>query len=329
MTHSLLDICDLRIRFGASEAVRGLDLTLGRGETLALVGESGCGKSSVALALLRLLPSTATVTAERLQVLGEALPAAGDPALRQIRGRRIGIIFQEPMTSLNPVLTIGAQIAETLRVHQNLTRRAAWRRAVELLDLVRIPDPGRRATEYPHNLSGGMRQRVMIAIAVACQPLLLIADEPTTALDVTIQAQILELLDSLRREFAMGLLLITHDLGVVAEWADRVIVMYAGRACEAAPAASLLRHPRHPYTIGLVGAAPRLDHGAHFSTGRLAEIPGSIASAAGVAGCAFAPRCPARQERCWQQRPEPVALADAAHLLACPVMEGRNAAAFG
>ena len=320
----LLDVRDLVIRFGDTVAVQGLDLTIKRGETLALVGESGCGKSATALSLLRLLPPAGRVAQGSIRFEGRDILKLPEPEMRRLRGGAISMIFQEPMTSLNPVLTIGQQIVEALREHESLSFRAARARAIELLDVVRIPSAGRRFDEYPHSLSGGMRQRVMIAIAVACQPQLLIADEPTTALDVTIQAQVLELLDKLRRDLAMGLLLITHDLGVVADWADRVVVMYAGRKCEEAPVDALFKAPLHPYTRGLIGCSPKVSSGLHFRDGRLPEIAGNITSAAGEAGCPFAPRCSSVRDTCRVVRPDakPVGYRD--HLLACPVHAPAN-----
>ena len=278
MTHvphsplALLDVRGLDVRFrgrdGGHHAVKQLDFTLGQGETLALVGESGCGKSTTALALLRLLAPEARIAGE-VRFRGQDLVRLPLPQLRAIRGGEISMIFQEPMTSLNPVHTVGAQIVESLRLHQGLSREAAHRRAVEMLALVKIPEPQRRIEDYPHNLSGGQRQRVMIAMAVACQPRLLIADEPTTALDVSVQARILELLDELRRELSMGLLLITHDLGVVSQWADRVLVMLDGEKIEEASAVELLARPRHAYTQGLLGASLHGGKALHYSSARL------------------------------------------------------------
>ncbi|MEE3662058.1 ABC transporter ATP-binding protein [Brenneria sp. g21c3] len=267
----LLDIQDLHVAFPGHQAVRGLNLTIRPGETLALVGESGCGKSATALSLMRLIAEPGRVKG-RILFEGQDLLTLPASAMRRLRGNAVSMIFQEPMTSLNPVLSIGRQIGETLRVHQSLKPAAARARAIELLDLVKIPEPARRIDDYPHNLSGGQRQRVMIAMAVACQPRLLIADEPTTALDVTIQAQILELLDRLRHELSMSLLLITHDLGLVARWADRVAVMYAGRKVEEAPTAQLFAAPRHRYTQGLLATSLHLEQDTHYHTGRLAEI---------------------------------------------------------
>ncbi|WP_159916601.1 ABC transporter ATP-binding protein [Pantoea sp. 18069] len=271
----LLDIRGLDIQFrgarGPIQAVRGLDLTIQRGETLALVGESGCGKSTTALAILRLLAPGATLSGSIL-FDGRDIVAMPAAELRALRGRDISMVFQEPMTSLNPVHSIGAQIIETLRQHEHLTAAAARKRAIELLDLVRIPEPQRRLDDFPHHLSGGQRQRVMIAMAMACRPRLLVADEPTTALDVTVQAQILELLDGLRRAFDMALLLITHDLGLVAQWADRVAVMYAGEKVEEAATAELFARPAHAYTRGLLGASLHAGRSLHYTAERLPEI---------------------------------------------------------
>lgn len=268
---NLLEVRDLRVSFGAHQAVRGLSFDIAQGETLALVGESGCGKSATALSLMRLVPTPGRVTGS-LCFDGRELLDVPPREIRDIRGRQISMIFQEPMTSLNPVLSIGAQIVETLRQHESLSKAAALKRAVELLELVQIPDPQRRVFDYPHELSGGQRQRVMIAMAVARRPRLLIADEPTTALDVTIQAHILELLDGLRRELSMSLLLITHDLGIVAQHADRVAVMLAGEKVEEAPVARLFTQPQHPYTRGLLGASLNLADDLHYRGWKLPEI---------------------------------------------------------
>ena len=273
---TLLEVRDLRVSFGAHEAVRGLSFDIAAGETLALVGESGCGKSATALSLMRLVPPPGRVSGS-VRFDGQALLELPPREVRAIRGRQISMIFQEPMTSLNPVLSIGAQIVETLRQHEPLSKREAWKRAVELLDLVQVPHAQRRAFDYPHELSGGQRQRVMIAMAVACRPRLLIADEPTTALDVTIQARILDLLDSLRRELSMALLLITHDLGVVAEHADRVAVMLAGEKVEEAPVSKLFTQPQHPYTRGLLGASLNLADDLHYRGWKLPEIRHGVA----------------------------------------------------
>ncbi|MDR2128226.1 MAG: ABC transporter ATP-binding protein [Burkholderiaceae bacterium] len=271
----LLDVQHLNVRFrsrsGSHHAVKNLVFSIAQGETLALVGESGCGKSTTALALLRLLGPEAELSG-RILFDGRNIVDLPLPQLRSIRGYQISMIFQEPMTSLNPVHTIGSQIAETLRLHQGLSKEAARKRTLEMLDLVKIPEPQRRIDDYPHNLSGGQRQRVMIAMAVACQPRLLIADEPTTALDVTVQARILALLDQLRRDLSMGLLLITHDLGVVSQWADRVLVMFDGEKVEQAPAPQLFHHPQHPYAQGLLGASLHADKDVHYTQARLPEI---------------------------------------------------------
>jgi peptide/nickel transport system ATP-binding protein len=270
-TPNLLEVRDLRVRFGAHEAVRGIDLDIAQGETLALVGESGCGKSATALSLMRLVPTPGIVTGS-VRFDGRELLSLTPREMRGMRGSQISMIFQEPMTSLNPVLSIGAQIAETLRQHESLSGEAALKRAVELLDLVHVPEPQRRVSDFPHELSGGQRQRVMIAMAVACRPRLLIADEPTTALDVTIQARILELLDELKRELSMSLLLITHDLGVVAQHADRVAVMLGGEKVEEARVEPLFTRPRHAYTRGLLGASLNLSGEIHYRDWTLPEI---------------------------------------------------------
>ena len=296
---SLLQVEGLTTRFqgdaGTITAVDGISFTLDRGETLAIVGESGCGKSSAALSLLRLVPAAGSARLD-----GRDLLALGERDLLAVRGGEIGMVFQEPMTSLNPVLTIGEQIAEALHAHGSTTRERARVRAIELLGLTGIPDPQRQVEAYPHTLSGGMRQRAMIAMAIACAPKLLIADEPTTALDVTVQAQILELLRDLQSRLAMALLLITHDLGVVAELADRVAVMYAGRIVETAPAERLFPQPLHPYTAGLLTASLAFED----SSGPLTEIPGQPPDLAALAaGCAFAPRCPRADARCRIETP--------------------------
>ncbi len=270
MSH-LLEVRDLRVSFGAHEAVRGIDFDIAPGETLALVGESGCGKSATALSLMRLVPEPGRVSGA-VRFDGQDLLALNARQMRDVRGGSIAMIFQEPMTSLNPVLSIGAQIVETLQQHERLSKAAAHRRAVELLELVRIPEPQRRVSDYPHELSGGQRQRVMIAMAVACRPRLLIADEPTTALDVTIQAHILDLLNTLRKELSMALLLITHDLGVVADHADRVAVMLAGRKVEEARVEEIFSDPRHAYTRGLLGASLNLADDLHYRASTLPEI---------------------------------------------------------
>jgi peptide/nickel transport system ATP-binding protein len=268
----LLEVEDLTIRFGTTDPVKRLSFHIDRGETLAVVGESGSGKSLSALALMRLLPRNARIPNGRISFEGADLLALSEHDMRKVRGRDIAMIFQEPMTSLNPVASIGNQIVEVLRLHERLSRKAARARAIELLDLVKIPEPAKRVDDFPHQLSGGQRQRVMIAMAVACKPKLLIADEPTTALDATIQAQILELLDELRHKLSMGLLLITHDLGLVSRWSDRVVVMYHGDKLEELATPDLFEPGRHPYTSGLTQASLRLDEEVHYSAQSLAEV---------------------------------------------------------
>jgi peptide/nickel transport system ATP-binding protein len=315
----LLDVAGLTVRFPTAEPVRDFGFRVHDGETVAIVGESGSGKSMTALALMRLLPRGARIASGSMVFAGRNLATLPEPEMRRVRGREMAMIFQEPMTSLNPVHTVGNQIGEVLRLHEGLSARAARARAVELLDLVRVADPHRRVDDHPHRLSGGMRQRVMIAMAVACNPRLLIADEPTTALDVTIQAQVLDLLDGLRRDLGMALLLITHDLGVVGQWADRVVVMYAGRKAEEADVGTLFATPLHPYTRGLLSASPRTGAAGHYRDGALAEIPGTIASASGEPGCPFAPRCPRVQASCRTAAPPPIDIGDG-HRVACPVV---------
>jgi peptide/nickel transport system ATP-binding protein len=298
----LLDVADLSVRFetddGATQAVDRFSFVLARGEVLGMVGESGCGKSVTMLSLLRLLPPTAVVSGRAL-FDGADLLSLPESRLRRIRGREISFVFQEPMTSLNPSFKIGRQIGEVLQAHLSLSRAQSRARTIELLDLVRIPAPSRRLDEYPHQLSGGMRQRVMIAIALACDPKILIADEPTTALDVTIQAGILDLMRDIRERLGTAIILITHNLGVVADIADRVVVMYAGRKAEESPVHDLFAHPQHPYTMGLLGAIPRR------GVRRLQEIPGLVpALPEPVPHCAFAPRCPRADETTWTTVPE-------------------------
>jgi peptide/nickel transport system ATP-binding protein len=296
----LLEVADLSIRFpsskGVSRPVDGVSFSVARGEMLALVGESGCGKSLTSLALLRLVPPPGEILpGSSIRLEGTDVLALGAEALRAIRGRRIGMIFQDPMTSLNPVFTVADQIGESVRAHQRVSRKAARARALELLLEVGIPDPTERLDNYPHQLSGGMRQRVMIAIALASEPELLIADEPTTALDVTVQAQILELLDRLRARRGMAVLLITHDLGIVAGRADRVAVMYAGRLVEQASTTELFANPSHPYTRGLLASVPRISG----PVTRLTPIAGAVPPpTAWPGGCRFHPRCPDVLARC-------------------------------
>jgi peptide/nickel transport system ATP-binding protein len=305
---ALLEVTNLQTHFrtpdGVNRAVDGVSFHVNDAETLAVVGESGCGKSVTASSILRLVPEPPGKIAGSIKFQGRELLTLPERAMRAIRGNDIGMIFQEPMTSLNPVLTVARQLGETLRLHEGLDRKAAEARAIEMLDLVGIPEPRRRVRNYPHQLSGGMRQRVMIAIALACNPKLLIADEPTTALDVTIQAQILELMADLKRRTGTAIILITHDLGVVAEFAQRVMVMYAGRKVEEAPVVELFRTPRHPYTQGLIGAVPKLGSSLQGEATRLAEIPGIVPSLKQrIQGCVFAGRCPRATELCRQVAP--------------------------
>jgi peptide/nickel transport system ATP-binding protein len=291
----------LYTRTGVVKAVDGVSFSLRQGETLAVVGESGCGKSMTALTIMRLVPSPpGRIVGGAVWLAGRDLLRLDEREMRNVRGNEISMIFQEPMTSLNPVLTIGSQIAEALRLHQDISKRAVRDMAVEMLRRVRIPEPARRARQYPHQLSGGMRQRAMIAMALACNPNVLIADEPTTALDVTIQAQILDLILKLQRELGTAVLLITHNLGVVAETAQRVVVMYAGRKVEEAEVDALFARPLHPYTHGLLGSVPQLTAiSGQVEAERLQEIPGTVPPLDNLpGGCAFAPRCAFADQRC-------------------------------
>ena len=302
MSH-LLEVKNLQTHFatrgGLVRAVDGVSFHLDEGELLGLVGESGCGKSMTALSVMRLVGPPGKIVGGEIWFGGENLLTVSDERMREIRGDDIAMIFQDPMTSLNPVYTVGEQIAEALRQHRNLNRKQAREAAVEAMREVSIPDPARRADDYPHQLSGGMRQRVMIAMALACDPKLLIADEPTTALDVTIQAQILELIDELRRTRNLAVLLITHDLGVVAEVADRVAVMYTGRIVEESPVAELFARPKHPYTEGLLRSVPKLTEAEVKKVERLQTIEGTVPRPTNLPeGCHFAPRCPHRMPRC-------------------------------
>jgi peptide/nickel transport system ATP-binding protein len=321
MTAPLLEVEGLKTHFftrdGVVRAVDGVSFSIQPGETLALVGESGCGKSVTSLSILRLIASPPGRTvAGAIRFDGRDLLGLSEPAMRKVRGNEISMIFQEPMTSLNPVLTVGRQIAEALVLHRGLDRAQASARAIEMLRLVNIPEAARRAEEYPHQMSGGMRQRVMIAMALACDPKLLIADEPTTALDVTIQAQILDLMRALKEKTGAAIMLITHDLGVVAEMAQRVVVMYAGRKVEEAAVNDLFERPRHPYTRGLMHSIPKLG-AAKTVRGRLAEIPGMVPSLREpIAGCAFAARCAYAVERCRVEAP-PLEAKGQGHTVAC------------
>ncbi|WP_043361594.1 ABC transporter ATP-binding protein [Belnapia sp. F-4-1] len=321
MAEPLLVVENLQTHFrtpdGINRAVDGVSFHVNAGETVAIVGESGCGKSVTSMSILRLIPEPPGKIAGSIRFQGRDLLKLSDREMRDIRGNEISMIFQEPMTSLNPVLNIGRQIGETLRLHQGLSARDAEAKAVEMLKLVGIPEPGRRVREYPHQLSGGMRQRVMIAIALACNPKLLIADEPTTALDVTIQAQILELMRGLKHSVGAAIVLITHDLGVVAEVAERVVVMYAGKKVEEAPVVELFNSPRHPYTQGLLGSMPKLGSSLTGTETRLAEIPGLVPSLKQkIPGCVFASRCPHATDLCVKVAP---ALEEKAprHVAAC------------
>ncbi|MFC4944558.1 ABC transporter ATP-binding protein [Pseudonocardia sp. GCM10023141] len=296
----VLQVRDLTVTFrtddGPVSAVDGVSFDVAPGEVLAVVGESGCGKSVTAMSLSGLLPPSATVTGS-VRLRGKELVGAAEPDLRRIRGAEVAYVFQEPMSSLNPVFTIGRQIAEVLRIHQGMSRRQALARAVELLGLVGIPEPARRVGEYPHQFSGGMRQRVMIAMALACDPSVLVADEPTTALDVTVQAAVLDLLRDLGSRLDTAIVLITHDLGVVADIADRVLVMYAGRVVETGRTQEMFDAPAHHYTIGLLGAVPAA--GRRAADGRLREIPGLVPVLSGQPdACTFADRCGAADARC-------------------------------
>ncbi|MFN6999788.1 MAG: ABC transporter ATP-binding protein [Elioraea tepidiphila] len=305
-TAPILEVQDLRTHFftqdGVTRAVDGVSFALEPGETLGIVGESGCGKSVTALSILRLLPpKLSRIVGGKVIFEGTDLVPLDEPAMREIRGNRIAMIFQEPMTSLNPVLTIGEQIAEAVRIHQGASQKDALARAVEMLKLVRIPDAERRVGDYPHQFSGGMRQRVMIAMALSCNPKLLLADEPTTALDVTVQKQILRLMLELKERIGSAVILITHDLGVVAERCARVMVMYAGQVVETGPTAAVIAAPRHPYTRGLMASIPPIDRRVEA----LAQIEGSMPRLSAIPqGCAFNPRCGKAFDRCRRDRPE-------------------------
>jgi peptide/nickel transport system ATP-binding protein len=317
----LLEIRGLKTHFatddGIVHAVDGVDLTIDPGETLGVVGESGCGKSITALSVLKLIPMPpGRIVDGRILWRGRDLVPLGPADMQKIRSKEIAIVFQEPMTSLNPVYTVGDQIAEVIRLHEKLPRRAARDKAVEMLRLVHIPNPERRVRDYPHQFSGGMRQRVMIAMAISCNPALLIADEPTTALDVTIQAQILDLIAEMKSRLGMAVMLITHAMGVVAEVAQRVVVMYAGRVVEEAPVGELFSRPRHPYTQGLIRSIPRIDMAATHKS-RLEAIAGVVPSPLDpMPSCRFAPRCPFAQAACVEAAP-PLREIAAGHKVAC------------
>ena len=318
MTAPLLELHNLRTYFytdtGVARSVDGVSFHVGAGETVGVVGESGCGKSVTALSILRLVRAPGRVeTGSAIRFEGKDLLALGERDMQHVRGNRIAMVFQEPMTALNPVFTVGDQIAEVARIHAGMSRRDAWQKAIEMLRLVGIPAPEQRASEYPHQLSGGMRQRVVIAMALVMNPALVIADEPTTALDVTIQAQILELLADLTKRLGTSILLITHDLGVVAENCSRVIVMYAGEVVEESVTTELFAHAHHPYTEGLLGAMPRVGGEAE----RLATIPGTVPPpTAWPDGCRFRDRCPYAWERCEREHP-PLYQIGAGHTSRC------------
>ncbi|MCZ6490169.1 MAG: ABC transporter ATP-binding protein [Acidobacteria bacterium] len=314
----ILSFQDLKTHFftghGVAKAVDGVSMDLGEGETLGIVGESGSGKTVTCLSVLRLVPSPGRIVGGRILFEGRDLAGLAERELQQVRGKQIGMVFQDPMTSLNPFLTIGDQVAEPLLVHDRLSRREARRRAAELLGKVGIPEPASRLSDYPHRFSGGMRQRVMIAMALIGNPKVLIADEPTTALDVTIQAQVLELFRKLKEEFGTAILLITHNLGVVAGMADRVAVMYAGRVVEMAETEELFTNPRHPYTIALLRAVPRLEYGSRQWLEPIAGTPPDLTRL--PAGCSFYDRCPFRQERCQEEAPSLAAVGEG-HQASC------------
>ncbi|MDK3073527.1 ABC transporter ATP-binding protein [Sedimentitalea sp. JM2-8] len=313
----LLKVENLRIelttRKGVAPVIDDLSFELGAGESISFVGESGCGKSMTALGIMGLLPEKiGRIASGSITFNGEELTTASDKRMRDLRGNEISMIFQEPMTSLNPVYTVGEQIAEVLRAHQGLGRKAAWEQATELLDAVRIPNARGRVGDYPFQMSGGQRQRVMIAIALACKPRILIADEPTTALDVTVQAQIFDLLNDLRRQTGTAIIMITHDMGAVAEMAERMIVMYAGRNAEQGPVEQIIDHPRHPYTRGLISCVPHLMKVLTEERHTLTEVPGIVPSLSefGRDQCLFASRCPQVTQQCLDKRPPEMAFAD-------------------
>jgi oligopeptide/dipeptide ABC transporter ATP-binding protein len=328
MAEKLLSVENLRTYFtteaGEAKAVDGVSFSIDRGETLGLVGESGCGKSVTSLSVMRLIPDPpGKIVSGDIRFRGRSLLTLSDSDMREVRGNDIAMIFQEPMTSLNPVFTCGFQIDEAVILHQGLGPTAAREKTVEMLQLVGIPDPSQRANEYPHQLSGGMRQRVMIAMALCCNPDVLIADEPTTALDVTIQAQILELLERLQAELGMAVLMITHDLGVIAEVADRVAVMYAGKIVESAVVERIFEQPRHPYTIGLLESIPKLNEQKE----KLSVIPGTVPDATRFpSGCRFAPRCSRAEAVCREAEPPLLTIegedTDKGHAVACWFAEG-------
>ncbi|HEV7766569.1 MAG TPA: ABC transporter ATP-binding protein [Thermoanaerobaculia bacterium] len=301
---ALLEVKNLRTSFGNVHAVDNVSFNVRRGEAVALVGESGCGKSVTAMSIMRLVAPPGKITSGEVRFKGRNLATISERDMRNVRGNDIAMVFQEPMTSLNPVFKIGAQVAEAIRIHRKVGKKEAWKEAGDMLELVSIPDPHKRLHDYPHQLSGGMRQRVMIAIALSCDPELLIADEPTTALDVTIQAQIMELLASLQKRLGLAVLLITHDLGVVAEFCERVIVMYTGRVVEEAPVEQLFATPAHPYTRGLLKSLPGAALVAGTPINRLPTISGMVPSISSLPkGCKFHPRCPDVMDICRGNEP--------------------------
>ncbi|WP_257348101.1 ABC transporter ATP-binding protein [Pseudalkalibacillus decolorationis] len=321
MAELLLDVNNLVTKFktadGKLSAVRGVSFSVNKGETVCIVGESGCGKSITSLSIMNLLPNNGEISEGSVRFLGQELTKMRQDELRKLRGNKMAMIFQEPMTALNPVFTVGFQIREPLKIHKRLSQREAHRKGIELLKQVGIPYPEKRMSQYSHELSGGMRQRVMIAIALACRPSLLIADEPTTALDVTIQAQILDLIDDLKEELGMGVIMVTHDMGVVAEVADRVMVMYAGEKIEEADVESLFSNPQHPYTKGLLKSVPNVDDRNH----QLEAIPGTLPNLNEViTGCRFHNRCEFATEKCRTQSPKTFTVNDE-HTVRCWLQE--------
>jgi len=320
-TEALLEVQNLRTSFftsdGVVHAVDNVSFHVRRGEAVALVGESGCGKSVTAMSIMRLVASPGKITGGAIRFKGRDLASLSEKEMRNVRGNDIAMVFQEPMTSLNPVFKIGAQVAEAIRIHRKMSKKDAWQEAGRMLELVSIPDPYKRLDDYPHQLSGGMRQRVMIAMALSCDPELLIADEPTTALDVTIQAQIMELLASLQKKLGLAILLITHDLGVVAEFCERVIVMYTGRIVEEASVGELFANPAHPYTRGLLKSLPSINEDPANRPPRLATIRGMVPSLTALPhGCKFNPRCPDVMEICYGNEPAQMKVGDA-HTARC------------
>ena len=318
---------EFRTRHGVARVLDGVALSLEPGRTLGIVGESGCGKSMTALSIMRLVPvPPGRIGAGAVRLKGEDLLQASEKRMREVRGKDISMIFQEPMTSLNPVYSIGDQIAETVRLHEGLNRRDSLDRAVEMLKAVHIPAAERRVREFPHQMSGGMRQRVMIAMALACRPSVLIADEPTTALDVTVQAQVFDLLTELQEKTGTAIILISHDMGAIAEMADRVMVMYAGRIVEEAAAGEILESPRHPYTRGLIACVPHMEEEPPPDRGAISEIRGVVRGVADLgAGCSFAPRCAHATGLCRSRAPRPFA-AGADHRVACWLYDEAGAA---